>query len=77
MCEHENFLLEAGSFFPVREATLETLCLRMDILFHMLETEQFNFFGVPRYYKLSLLRTLHLFPPPRHPDSVRNNGSRL
>ena len=35
-----------------------------------------QFFVVPRYYKLSLLRTLHLFPPSRRPDSVRNNGSR-
>ena len=46
--------------FLACEATLETLCLRINILFHML---LFFFPLEPRYYELSLLRTLNL--PPR------------
>ena len=42
------------------------------ILFHKFKRKQFFFSLVPRYYGLSLLRTLYL----PH-EGVRNNGSRL
>lgn len=51
------------NLFPVREAMLETLCLRSYIIFQMFRDQIIYFSLVPRYYRLLPSRTQYL--PPR------------
>ena len=48
------------NLFPVREAMLETSCLRSYILFQMFRDQIIYFSLVPRYYRLSPSRTQYL-----------------
>ena len=68
--ENEKIILQLGAnmrisclrpdLFAVYEAMLETLCLCGYILFHTFRYKTFFISLIPRYSRLSLLRTLNV-----------------